>query len=106
MANILSDRTKNIDKTLERLSKEFKRTDIKSAREGEAQPTRAGTNNVSWGTPGQFPLDGIKPVMGENVGLTPNRDIRFSQVRPSSVIKDHENLQLPSEAVQAMKTRK
>lgn len=104
MVGFISDKTKNIDKTLERLAKEHNRTDIKSVREGEAQPSRS-SGNVQWGTPGNFPLDTIQSVRGEKVGIVPGRDSRFNQLKPASVIRDHENLQLPREALEALKRK-
>lgn len=105
MANILSEKTKNIDRTLEKLAAEHKRTDIKSVREGESQPGPHQSANISWGKPGQFPLDSIQSVRGEPTGIVPGRDTHFRPVRPSSVIRDHENLQLPPEALEVLKKR-
>ena len=54
---VKSDKTKHNDSTLKSLAKDFKMGDIKSTREGEAQPPRYATPNnpfaPRWGSPAE-----------------------------------------------------
>lgn len=90
MANILSDRTKNIDRTAKQLAIDFKRSDIKTVRTGESQPPR--TSGVMWGNPGKFNFGTIRSVAGEPVGVKPPRGLQGPRV--GSYIADHENLKI------------
>ena len=102
-----SDSTKHADTTLKELARDYKMGDIKTVREGEAQPHALLNNKqasredhpfaLKWGNPtdiGNFKLHSIK---GEQVqGLASMREsgVSLPKLRPSSVMKDHENLQV------------
>lgn len=104
-----SDTTKHADSTLKQLAKDYKMGDIKSVREGESQSHALLKNKQAaqedhpfafkWGNPqeiGNFKLNSIK---GEQVqGLASMREsgVSLPKLRPTSVIKDHENLQVKS----------
>ncbi|MDE2020555.1 MAG: hypothetical protein KGJ13_09490 [Patescibacteria group bacterium] len=96
MAGIIHDRTKGIDRTLKQLAIDFKRSDIKSTRQGEAQPGIAKSNSgVIWADPKS--IGNVKiapPVHGERVGVSPRQVGNFSGPRIGSYIADHENLKL------------
>lgn len=96
----VSDRTKGSDKTLKQLALDFKMSDIKSKKEGEAQPPRfAKPDNPfapRWGNPSNLggfnlssvagePVSGIQAVKGES---------RLSGPRIGSYIADHQNLKI------------
>jgi hypothetical protein len=96
MAGIIHDRTKQIDRTVRQLAMDFKRSDIKSTRQGEAQPGLAKQGSgVIWGNPAN--MGGVRiapPVGGEPVGIRPSQVGNFSGPRIGSYIADHENLKL------------
>lgn len=91
MANILSDRTKNIDKTARQLAMDFKRSDIKTVRTGQAQPSPR-TSGVLWGNPATYNFNTIRSVGGESVGAAPPRGLPGPRV--GSYVADHENLKI------------
>jgi hypothetical protein len=118
-----SDATKNADKNIAGLAKDFGMTDIKSTREGEHQSgyiTRKNDNsreekeardlaeqqfhprdNAIWGDAGFRGMSmgaimagqAAQSVNGEAVGLNPTT-AGLPKVKPSVVINDHENLQI------------
>ena len=108
---IKSEPTKNIDSTTRGLASDFKMTNMKSTREGEAQDNYASRNNTSseprpgdsviWGGNRnhsmQSVLNGsIRSVRGESVGLNP-RDIgNLNGPKAASYIADHEGLKVPA----------
>lgn len=101
--------TASKDKTLNQLAMDFNMTNLKSAREGEAQSGYLTRNNapvpkearpgdaVMWGGGGKFALDsmvkgnGIKSIAGEPTSATLGG---APKLQPSWVMKDHENLQI------------
>lgn len=91
---IVHGRTKNIDKTLKGLAKEFKRSDIKSVRRGEAQPSPHQTG-VIWGNPAQLSaLNIAPPVAGERVGINPHSVGNLTGPRIGSYFSDPQNLKI------------
>jgi len=99
-----SDSTKHADSTLQGLAKEYGMSDIKSVREGEAQPARFGQQQrqpqnpfaVQWGDPRQISGYNTAPIADESVnGLQLARDTgRLNSLKPSVVQHDHENLSI------------
>jgi hypothetical protein len=97
-----SDFTKHADSTLQGLAKEYGMSDIKSTREGEAQPARFGPQRqqnpfaVQWGDPKQIAGYNTAPIADESVnGLQLARDTgRLNSLKPSVVQHDHENLSI------------
>ncbi|MDE2020218.1 MAG: hypothetical protein KGJ13_07785 [Patescibacteria group bacterium] len=95
MANIIHQKTKNIDKTLKKLAKDFKRSDIKSVRRGEAQPSEQRGSGVIWADPKT--MGGVKiapPIAGEPIGINPHNVGNLSGPRIGSYIADHQNLKI------------
>lgn len=103
--------TAAIDKTTDQLAMDFKMSNIKSTHEGENQAGYFTRNNapppkeprpgdaVKWGGAGRFTLDGIvkngngvRSIAGEATGAN---FTGAPKLRPSVVIKDHENLKIP-----------
>ena len=101
---VKSDRTKGADRTLQNLANDFKMTDIKSAREGDHQNHALLQNKqqnndfaVKWGNPKDIAGFNLRPVRDEPVqGLASMRNsgVSLPPVRPSVVIRDHENLKV------------
>jgi len=99
---VKSDATKHNDSTLKGLASDFGMTDVKSVREGEAQPPRYQQEQqknpyaVQWAAPTTIGSYNTKPIAGESVnGLQSAKDTgRLKALAPSSVIKDHQNLQI------------
>ena len=96
-----SDTTKHNDSTLKKLASDFKMTDIKSTREGEAQPPRHALQNnpfaPRWGSPGDFGGFNLRPVAGENVsgiGALKESGAKLSGPKTGSYIADHQNLKI------------
>ena len=99
-----SDSTRHADSTLQGLAKEYGMSDIKSVREGEAQPARFGQQQrqqqnpyaVQWGDPKQIAGYNTAPIADESVnGLQLARDTgRLSSLKPAVVQHDHENLSI------------
>jgi hypothetical protein len=102
--------TASKDKTLKQLAMDFNMTNMKSAREGEAQSGYLARNNapapketrpgdaVMWGGGGRFALDnvvkngnGVRSIAGEPTGATLSGS---PKLRPSWVMKDPDNLQI------------
>lgn len=97
--NLQSDRTKRSDKTLDQLATDFKMGDIKSVREGEAQPPRLAHQNnpfaVQWGSPASISNYNTAPIAGETVnGLSSFKQYRPGGPKAASYIQDHESLKI------------
>lgn len=97
--NVKSDRTKNSDKTLSQLASDFAMSDIKSVREGEAQPPRLATDNnpfaVQWGSPSAISGYNTQSIRGESVnGLSAFKEARPGGPKTASYIQDHEGLKI------------
>ena len=96
----VSDRTKGSDKTLKQLALDFKMSDIKSKKEGEAQPPRfAKPENPfapRWGNPSNLGGFNLQSVRGEAVsGIQAVKgESRLSGPRIGSYIADHQNLKI------------
>ena len=96
----VSDRTKGSDKTLKQLALDFNMSDIKSKKEGEAQPPRfAKPENPfapRWGNPSNLGGFNLQSVRGEAVsGIQAVKgESRLSGPRISSYIADHQNLKI------------
>lgn len=104
---VKSDKTKNADKNLGQLATDFKMTDIKSVREGEAQPRRfpdqqiaqpsQNPYGVQWGSPGSIGNYNLNPMRGEQTnGLAAvrNNGVQLTTPKPASYIADHQNLKI------------
>jgi len=97
-----SDSTRHADTTLKGLASEYNMTDIKSTREGEAQPARfapAQQQNpyaVQWANPSQIAGYNTAPIKDESVnGLQLAKQTgKIDTLRPSVVRHDHENLSI------------
>jgi hypothetical protein len=105
-----TSKSKFADKTAKGLAKDFKMTNIKSTKEGEAQDNYASRNNVQpqprpgdgviWGDAGRFSMASVlkggtvQSVAGEPVGVSP-KDVNITRgPRAASYVADHENLQI------------
>ena len=99
---MMSDHTKGSDKTVRQLAMDFNMTDVKSVREGEAQPPRFANQKPDnpfapkWGSPGDLSGFNLRPVAGENVsGIGAlKQDTRLTGPKIGSYIADHQNLQI------------
>ncbi len=104
-----SDSTKHADTTLRELAKDYGMSDIKSSREGDhqqhallgnilvAQPQNPFA--VQWGNPKQLGNYNLNSIRGETVGglsAVKESGIALRKPTPSVVIRDHENLKLPT----------
>ena len=95
-----SDKTKHNDKTLNQLALDFKMGDIKSAKEGEAQPPRfAKPENPfapRWGSPADVRGYNLNSIAGESVsGLQAvKQGTNLSGPKVGSYVADHENLKI------------
>lgn len=97
-----SDRTKGSDKTLKQLALDFKMSDVKSVKEGEAQPPRFANQKPNnpfaprWGSPGDLGGFNLRSVNGEQVsGIQAVKgEQRLSGPRIGSYVADHQNLKL------------
>lgn len=95
MVGIISDRTKRIDKLAKQLAKDFKRSDIKSARRGEAQPPPTAGSGVIWADPKTLGSLKIAPsIAGQPVGINPHSVGNLTGPRVGSFIADHQNLRI------------
>lgn len=95
MVGIISDRTKRIDKTAKKLAQDFKRSDIKSARRGEAQPSESRGEGVIWADPKTLGSMNIMPsISGQPVGINPHNVGNLSGPRVGSFFADHQNLKI------------
>jgi hypothetical protein len=96
----VSNRTKGSDKTLKQLALDFNMSDIKSKKEGEAQPPRfAKPENPfapRWGNPSNLGGFNLQSVRGESVsGIQAVKgESRLSGPRVGSYIADHQNLKI------------
>ena len=99
---VKSDGTKHNDRTLNQLALDFKMGDIKSTREGEAQPPRFANkpNNPfapRWGSPAELGNYNLRSVNGESVsGINAVKEsgANLSGPKIGSYIADHQNLQI------------
>lgn len=96
-----SDTTKHNDRTLSQLALDFKMGDIKSTKEGEAQPPRFAKQNnpfaPRWGSPGELGQYNLNSVAGESVsGINAVKQSGANLTGPKvgSYIADHENLKI------------
>ena len=98
----MSDRTKGSDKTVRQLAMDFNMSDVKSVREGEAQPPRFANKKPDnpfaprWGSPGDLSGFNLNPVAGETVSgiWALKQDAKLSGPKVGSYIADHQNLQI------------
>jgi hypothetical protein len=97
---ITSDRTKGSDKTLKQLALDFKMSDVKSVKQGEAQPPRFAKQEnpfaPRWGSPGDLGGFNLRSVAGEQVsGIQAVKgENRLSGPRIGSYVADHQNLKI------------
>jgi hypothetical protein len=104
-----SDSTKHADTTLKELAKDYGMSDIKSSREGDHQQHALLGNKqasqpqnpfaVQWGNPKQLGNYNLNSIHGETVGglsAVKESGIALRKPTPSVVIRDHENLKLPT----------
>lgn len=98
---VKSDSTKHNDRTLNQLALDFKMGDIKSTREGEAQPPRYATPNnpfaPRWGSPGDIGGYNLNSINGEAVSgmqAVKQSGANLSGPKIGSYIADHENLKI------------
>lgn len=96
-----SDTTKHSDSTMRGLAQDFGMSDIKSVREGEAQPARfqqqpQNPYAVQWGDPKGISSYDTRPIADESVnGLQLAQSTgRIRPLAPSIVQRDHENLSI------------
>ena len=99
--SVKSEGTKHNDRRLNQLALDFKMGDIKSAREGEAQPPRFAKQDnpfaPRWGSPGELGQYNLRPVADEAVsGMAAVKGAGASLAGPKvgSYIADHENLKI------------
>ena len=106
--NVMSPSTRSSDQTLKQLAEDFRMTDIKSAKEGEAQTGYFTRNNkeprpgdsVIWGGTRQFDLKNVmsgnivKPVRDEPVSFHPSELGKLTGPKTGSYIEDHEGLKI------------
>ena len=99
---MIGDRTKGSDKTLNQLALDFKMGDIKSVKEGEAQPPRFAKETPQnpyaprWGNAGDLGGFNLRSVAGESVsGIQAVKESsRLQGPRIGSYIADHQNLKI------------
>lgn len=95
MVGIISDRTKRIDKTAKKLAKDFKRSDIKSVRRGEAQPSEQRGQGVIWDDPKNLGNLNITPsIAGQPIGINPHNVGNLTGPRIGSYFADQQNLKI------------
>jgi len=97
--SIQSDGTKRNDETLKNLASDFGMSDIKSVREGEAQPPRlANAKNpfaVQWASPGSITGYNTSSIRGESVNaLQPFKQTNPTGPKAASYMQDHEGLKI------------
>lgn len=98
----ISDRTKGSDKTIKQLALDFKMSDVKSVKEGEAQPPRFAKQPQQnpfaprWGNPGDLGGFNLRSVAGESVSgiQAVKENSRLSGPKIGSYIADHQNLKI------------
>lgn len=98
MANIISTRTKSIDRTLRQLAGDFRRSDIKSVKVGEAQPAPHKEpppgSGVLWKNPAELGTMKITPsIKGQPTGMQPS-NLKLSGPQTGSYMADHEKLKI------------
>lgn len=98
---VKSDSTKHNDRTLTTLAADFNMGDIKSTREGEAQPPRFANDRnpfaPRWGSPAELGGYNLNPVKDESVSgmqAVKSSGTRLSGPRIGSYVADHENLKI------------
>ena len=98
---VKSEGTKHNDRTLNQLALDFKMGDIKSAKEGEAQPPRFAQQNnpfaPRWGSPAELGQYNLRPVADKSVSgssAVKGRGANLSGPKVGSYIADHENLKI------------
>jgi hypothetical protein len=96
---MVSDTTKFNDTTLRNLANDFKMGDIKSVKEGEAQPPRfapppSDPFAVQWGSPSQIGNYNTASVAGEQVNGLAAAGGKFAKPTTASYIPDHQNLKM------------
>jgi hypothetical protein len=98
---VKSDGTKHNDRTLNQLALDFKMSDIKSTKEGEAQPARFAqpSNPFSprWGSPaelGNYNLNRIRDESVSGMQAIKQTGTSLSGPKVGSYIADHQNLQI------------
>jgi hypothetical protein len=97
---VTSDRTKGSDKTLKQLALDFKMSDVKSVKDGEAQPPRFAKQNnpfaPRWGSPGDLSGFNLRSVAGEQVsGIQAVKgESRLTGPKIGSYVADHQNLKI------------
>ena len=117
-----SDKTKRTDKSIQNLALDFNMTDVKSTKEGEHQTGYLVRNNTTtqkelaeaaerekaagrpgdaaiWGGGGNISMKSVlggqfKPVADEAVGVNPKSAGNLTGPRASTIINDHDNLQI------------
>jgi hypothetical protein len=97
-----SDSTRRSDETLGNLAKDYGMTNIQTPRGGESQmdaSKRQQMQNpyaIQWGNPTAIGNYNTAPIAGESVnGLELGKETgRINPLRPTTVIKDHENLSI------------
>ena len=102
-----SNRTKGIDKTTNQLALDYKMSDIKTVKEGEAQPPRLANQapnpqadrptGVMWGNPKSITNYNLRSVNGEQInGLAAVKEggVALTKPRTASYIADHQNLKI------------
>ena len=98
--SVTSDRTKGSDKTLKQLALDFKMSDVKSVKDGEAQPPRFAKQNnpfaPRWGSPGDLSGFNLRSVAGEQVsGIQAVKgESRLTGPKIGSYVADHQNLKI------------
>jgi len=111
----ISSKTKRTDKRAKQLAMDFKMSNIKSAKPGENQEGYYTRNNqteqkreprpgdaVIWGGGGRFQMGNVlangaaQSIRGEPVGMQPKSLGNLTGPKVSSMIRDHENLKLPT----------
>jgi len=96
---MVSDKTKFNDTTLRSLANDYNMTDIKSVKEGEAQPPRyapppSDPFAVQWGNPSQIGNYNLASIAGEQVNGIAAAGGKFAKPTTASYIADHQNLKV------------
>ena len=104
---VKSDSTRHADTTLKELARDYQMTDIKSVKEGESQAHALLGNKqmaradhpfaLKWGNPteiGNFRLNSIKGEQVQGLASMKESGVSLPKLRPATVLKDHENLQV------------
>jgi hypothetical protein len=91
---MVSDTTRFNDTTLRNLANDFKMGDIKSVKEGEAQPPTSDPFAVQWGSPSQIGNYNTASIAGEQVNGLAAAGGKFAKPTTASYIPDHQNLKV------------